>query len=133
MYFSKREGDQASEIQRSTVTAWYAAICFAICLAGAIWLAILMGLIDFGGETNGLTGNQAAAKAAAQKAAAQQVQARQAAEEEARNIAEDSKRLIKGPEPTPPTDPAASAPATPIAPVATSTAAAKALDVPNAH
>lgn len=126
MYFSKRVGDRASEIQRSTVAAWYAAACFVICLAGAIWLASLLGVVDFSGDVNSETASKAAAKAAARKAAAQQTQARQAAEEEARNIAEDSHRLVKAPGSTPPTDPAASAQAAPSAlqPVPSATAKA---------
>ena len=123
MYFSKRAGDRASEIQRSTVAAWYAAACFVICLAGAIWLASLLGVVDFGGAT-GLTASKAAASAAARKAAVQQAQARQAAHEEARNIAADADRLIKAPTSVPPSDPAASAASTPgeTKPVAPATA-----------
>lgn len=126
MYFSKRVGDRASEIQRSTVAAWYAAACFVICLAGAIWLASLLGVVDFGGGATSETASKAAAKAAARKAAVQQAQVRQAAEEEARNIAEDSNRLVKAPGSTPPTDSAANAPVSLAAPQPVPTATTKA-------
>ena len=109
MYFSKRSGDRESELKRSTVAAWYAGVCFLICLGGGIWLASLLGAIDLGGEATNPAAYKAAAKEASQKAAAQQVQARQSAEEEARDIAADAHRLIKPPMPTPQVDPAINA------------------------
>jgi len=107
MQLTKRSGERASDVQRSTVAAWYLAACFMVCVVGAVWLASIFGVIDFGGS--GSEASKAVAKAAAQKAAAQQLQARLTAEEEARNIAADATRLIKVPVPTPSTDPAASA------------------------
>ncbi|MFM5893287.1 MAG: hypothetical protein ACKOQM_02490 [Novosphingobium sp.] len=125
---TNRKGDRASDIQRSTMAAWYLSICFAICLAGGIWLANLLGVVDFGGSGYSPDAYKLAAKEAAHKAAEQQLQARIAAEEEARNIAEDSTRLLKAPGPTPPVDPAESAQETALAPApqAAATAAAKA-------
>jgi len=108
MHLSKRSSERASEIQRSTLIAWYAAVCFVICVAGAVWLASLFGVLDFDGGATNPAAYKAAAKEAAQRAAAQQVQARQTALEEARNIAADADRLIKPPTPTPQVDPAES-------------------------
>jgi hypothetical protein len=107
MRLTNRKGERASDIQRSTMAAWYLSICFAICLAGGIWLASLLGVVHFGSGGLSPDAYKVAAKEAARKAAEQQVQARMAAEEEARNISEDSTRLIKAPVPTPPADPAA--------------------------
>jgi hypothetical protein len=109
MRLTNRKGDRASDIQRSTMAAWYLSICFAICLAGGIWLASLLGVLDYGGSGYSPDAYKLAAKEAARKAGEQQLQARISAEEEARNIAEDSTRLIKAPVPTPPVDPAESA------------------------
>jgi hypothetical protein len=106
MRLTNRKGDRASDIQRSTMAAWYLSICFATCLAGGIWLANLLGVVDFGGSGYSPDAYKLAAKEAAHKAAEQQLQARISAEEEARNIAEDSTRLIKAAVPTPPADPA---------------------------
>ena len=116
MQLTKRTGDRASEIQRSTTAAWYLAVSFVICLAGAVWIASLLGVVDFGTRSDSQEVSKLAAREAARKAAAQQAQARSAAQEEARNIAEDSTRLIKAPVPTPPADPAASAQGTAPAP-----------------
>ena len=130
MQLTKRTGDRASEIQRSTMAAWYLAVCFVICLAGAAWIASLLGVVDFGTRGDGQEVSKLAAREAARKAAAQQTQARSAAQEEARNIAQDATRLIKAPVPTPPADPAESAqgtvPAPAPAPQPAATAPAKA-------
>lgn len=109
MRLTNRKGERASDIQRSTMAAWYLSICFAICLAGGIWLASLLGVVDFGGTGYNPDVYKLAAKEAARKAAEQQLQARISAEEEARNIAEDSTRLLKAPVPTPSADSAESA------------------------
>ena len=117
MQLTKRTGDRASDIKRSTTAAWYLAVCFVICLAGMAWLASLLGVVDFGTRGDGPEVSKLAARQAARKAAMQQVQARSSAQEEARNIAEDATRLIKAPVPTPAADPAASAHGAPPAPV----------------
>jgi hypothetical protein len=109
MQLTKRTGDRASDIKRSTTAAWYLAVCFVICLAGLAWLASLLGVVDFGTRGDGQEVSKLAARQAAQKAAMQQALARSSAQEEARNIAEDATRLIKAPVPTQPADPAASA------------------------
>ena len=126
MKLTNRAGERASEVQRSTAAAWYMAVCFTICLAGAVWIASSIGVVDFGTSGASKQIDKLVAKDAARKAAAQQAQARQSAEEEARNIAEDSTRLVKAPGFTPPTDPAANAPVTAAAPQPVPAATAKA-------
>lgn len=105
---TKRTGERASEVQRSTLAAWYLSACFLVCLAGAVWLFSLLGVIDFG-TGSASEASKEVARAAARRAAEQQTLARVSAQEEARDIAADAKRLIRVPNPSPPADPAASA------------------------
>ncbi|MFM5916339.1 MAG: hypothetical protein ACKOOL_02275 [Novosphingobium sp.] len=124
MRLTKRAGERASEVQRATTAGWYLAVCFMVCLGGALWLGSLLGFVSIGASEGDPAAYKVAARQAARKAAEQQQLARLAAEEEARNMAEDSRRLLKAPGPKPDTAAVAPepAPASQPSPIATSTA-----------
>lgn len=88
--------ERADELQDSSVSAWYLAVCLMVVMAGGFWAANAVGWLELGSE-QGETFDKAAVAAAAKKAAAREAQARMAAQQEARNLAEDSARLAGAP------------------------------------
>jgi len=83
--------ERADALQDSSVSAWYLAVCLMVVSAGGIWAANAVGWLDIGTEqSQGF--DKSAVAAAARKAANREAQARQAAQQEARNLAEDSAR-----------------------------------------
>jgi hypothetical protein len=91
MSSSRKSIERASELQGTSVAAWYLAVCFVVVMLGGIWVANTIGWVDFGSEA-GPTFDKKVAAAAARKAANREAQARQAAQQEAQNLAEDSAR-----------------------------------------
>jgi hypothetical protein len=91
MASSKNQIERANELQGSSVAAWYLAACFLVVLLGGAWVANTIGWVDFSSET-GPAFDKTAVVAAARKAANREAQARLAAQQEARNLAEDSAR-----------------------------------------
>jgi hypothetical protein len=91
MASSKNPIERANELQGSSVAAWYLAACFLVVLLGGVWVANTIGWVNLGSET-GPAFDKTAVAAAARKAANREAQARLAAQQEARNLAEDSVR-----------------------------------------
>lgn len=89
----KKTIERADELQGSSVAAWYLAACFLVVMLGGIWVADTIGWVKIGSE-QGPAFDKATAEAAARKAVAREVQARLAAQQEARNLAEDSGRQV---------------------------------------
>lgn len=96
MTANRKKIERADVLQDSSVSAWYLAVCLMVILAGGVWAANAIGWLDLGSE-QGETFDKAAVAAAAKKAAAREAQARLAAQQEARNLAEDSARLTSVP------------------------------------
>lgn len=96
MKANRKKLERADELQDSSVSAWYLAVCLMVVMAGGAWAANSVGWLDLGGE-QGETFDKAAVAAAAKKAAAREAQARMAAQQEAQNLAEDSARMAPAP------------------------------------
>ncbi|MBX9644346.1 MAG: hypothetical protein K2W91_09650 [Novosphingobium sp.] len=96
MKANRKKLERADALQDSSVSAWYLAVCLMVVMAGGVWAANSVGWLDLGSR-QGETFDKAAVTAAAQKAAAREAQARLAAQQEARNLAEDSARLAPVP------------------------------------
>lgn len=92
MTANRKKLERADELQDSSVSAWYLAVCLMVVMAGGVWAANSVGWLDLGAEQNE-TFDKAAVAAAAKKAAAREAQARMAAQQEAQNLAEDSARM----------------------------------------
>lgn len=107
MRANRKKLERADELQDSSVSAWYLAVCLMVVMAGGVWAANSVGWLELGAEQE-KTFDKDAASAAAKKAAARQAQARMAAQQEAQNMAEASARMA------------------PASPVATASAAAAA-------
>lgn len=91
MTSSRKSIERAAELQESSVSAWYLAICLMVVMLGGVWAANAIGWLDIGsGQGQGF--EKTAVAAAARKAADREEQARLAAQQEARNLAEDSAR-----------------------------------------
>ncbi len=89
----KKTIERADELQGSSLAAWYLAACFLVVLLGGVWVADTIGWVNLGSE-QGPAFDKATVEAAARKAVAREVQARLAAQQEARNLAEDSARQV---------------------------------------
>jgi hypothetical protein len=96
MKANRKKLERANELQDSSVSAWYLAVCLMVVMAGGVWAANAVGWMDLGAE-QGETFDKAAVAAAAKKAAAREAQARMAAQQEAQNLAEDSARMAPAP------------------------------------
>jgi hypothetical protein len=83
--------ERAAELQDSSVSAWYLAVCLMVVIAGGVWAGNEIGWLDLG-SGQGDTIDKTAVAAAAKKAAAREAQARFAAQQEARDLAVDSTR-----------------------------------------
>jgi len=85
--------ERANELQDSSVSAWYLAVCLMVVMLAGVWVADAIGWLDIGYE-QGPGFDKTAVAAAAKKAADRETQARLAAQQEARNLAEDSVRQV---------------------------------------
>lgn len=96
MKANRKKLERADELQDSSVSAWYLAVCLMVVMAGGIWVANSVGWLELGSKQSESFDKDAVA-AAAKKAAARNAQARMAAQQEAQNLAEDSARMAPAP------------------------------------